>query len=256
MKNLDHYLDTAVEIKIDRPYNSVHPKHEDMIYPVNYGYIEGTVSGDGDEIDAYIIGVHEPLETFKGVVIGIVKRADDNEEKLVVAGRYCFTKEEVLSSIDFTEKYFESTLVMIDDPITFMHHRMNYIHDLCEGLKVHLKAKKDVYNMNYVNLKKGRYLQYYGIPVVTYKDIDIGFNIDSCFIEVFYEKERACKWLESYDDTYYFEMYGFKSCKDVEPTREGIMACDEEKIGIAVYIPYHLYHIELIEEILGRFYSV
>lgn len=53
MNNLE-YLDKTLEIKIDRPMGSKHPKHG-FIYPINYGYVPNTISGDGEELDAYII---------------------------------------------------------------------------------------------------------------------------------------------------------------------------------------------------------
>jgi len=49
-KTLDHILDSH-EIVIDRPQGSAHPKVSDMIYPFDYGYLKGTSSGDGNEID-------------------------------------------------------------------------------------------------------------------------------------------------------------------------------------------------------------
>ena len=62
------YLGEIVEVKIDRVMGSKHPKHG-FIYPVNYGYIPNTISGDGEELDAYVLGVFEAVENFKGKVI-------------------------------------------------------------------------------------------------------------------------------------------------------------------------------------------
>ena len=56
MNNLE-YLNKTLEIKIDRPMGSKHPKHG-FIYPINYGYVPNTVSGDGEELDAYVLGVY------------------------------------------------------------------------------------------------------------------------------------------------------------------------------------------------------
>lgn len=77
------YLNKIVEVRMDRPMGSKHPK-KGFIYPVNYGYIPNTVSGDGEELDAYVLGVHEPLDTFKGKVIAIIHRLNDDDDKLVV----------------------------------------------------------------------------------------------------------------------------------------------------------------------------
>src|SRR5437868_11117043 len=83
--DLNSYLGKQVTVVIDRPLGSRHPTEADLWYPVNYGYVPGTLSGDGQEVDAYLLGVYEPVERADGVVIGIIIRADDNEDKLVVA---------------------------------------------------------------------------------------------------------------------------------------------------------------------------
>ena len=53
-----------VKVVVDRPLGSYHPKHKDMHYPINYGYIEGIIALDGEEQDAYIIGVDEPVRNL------------------------------------------------------------------------------------------------------------------------------------------------------------------------------------------------
>ncbi len=103
----------VVTVIIDRPLNSVHPKHKDLIYPINYGYIENIFASDGDEQDAYVLGVDVPISTFTGVIIAIVHRNDDVEEKWVVAPKdNSFTLEEVKNAIYFTEQYYDSEIRM------------------------------------------------------------------------------------------------------------------------------------------------
>ena len=74
-----------VKVVVDRPLGSYHPKHKDMYYTINYGYIEGRIAPDGEEQDAYIIGVDEPVKEFVGRIIAIIHRNNDIEEKWVVA---------------------------------------------------------------------------------------------------------------------------------------------------------------------------
>ena len=45
-----------------------------MYYPVNYGYIEEIMALDGEEQDAYILGVNEPVGKFTGKIIAIVQK--------------------------------------------------------------------------------------------------------------------------------------------------------------------------------------
>ena len=83
MTNSKDFLNCSVEVKIDRKMGTAHPKHG-FIYPVNYGYIPNTISGDGEELDCYILGIHEPLETFTGKCIAIIHRTNDNDDKLII----------------------------------------------------------------------------------------------------------------------------------------------------------------------------
>ena len=100
-----------VKVIVDRPLGSYHPKHKDMYYPVNYGYIPGVMAPDGEEQDAYILGVNEPLKAFVGKVIAVIHRFDDVEEKWVVAPENAsFTKEEIFRQVAFQEQYFQTEI--------------------------------------------------------------------------------------------------------------------------------------------------
>lgn len=101
-----------INVIVDRPLGSKHPDY-DMIYPVNYGYVEGVFAGDGEEQDAYILGVNEPVEKFSGNLIAIVHRLNDNEDKWVVApDGMNFTPDEINNILYFQEQYFESEILM------------------------------------------------------------------------------------------------------------------------------------------------
>lgn len=100
-----------VKVTVDRPMGSYHPKHKDMYYPVNYGYIEGIMAPDGEEQDAYILGINEPVKEFTGKIIAIIHRFDDVEEKWVVVPKdISFTKEEIMEQVKFQEQYFKSEI--------------------------------------------------------------------------------------------------------------------------------------------------
>lgn len=96
-----------VKVTIDRPLGTYHPKHRDICYPINYGYIKGIIAPDGEEQDAYVLGINEPISTFTGKIIAIIHRKDDIEEKWVVApGNASFSEEEIKQAVNFQEKYF------------------------------------------------------------------------------------------------------------------------------------------------------
>ena len=102
-----------VKVIVDRPMGSYHPKHKELFYPVNYGYIEGIIAPDGEEQDVYILGVNEAVNEFTGKIIAIITRLDDVEEKWVVAPEnMTFTKDEMMKQVEFQEKYFKSEIRM------------------------------------------------------------------------------------------------------------------------------------------------
>ena len=106
-------LGNIVKVVVDRPLGSYHPKHKDIYYPVNYGFVEGIIAPDGEEQDAYILGVDVPVKEFVGKIIAIIHRADDVEEKWVVAPEsVSFTKAEIMEQVEFQEKYFQSEIRM------------------------------------------------------------------------------------------------------------------------------------------------
>ncbi|MDE6655506.1 MAG: inorganic diphosphatase [Anaeroplasmataceae bacterium] len=104
-------LNKIVDVIIDRPIHTTHPKHKDIFYEVNYGYIPNTISPvDNEEIDAYVLGVEEPITTYRGRVIAIIHRIND-EDKLIVANQW-FSEEEIIKKTYFQEKYFKSYIEM------------------------------------------------------------------------------------------------------------------------------------------------
>ena len=106
-------IGATVTVTVDRPLGSYHPEYKDMYYPINYGYIEGVMAPDGEEQDAYILGVNEPVGKFTGKIIAIVYRKDDIEEKwVVVPDGVTFSKEEIRRQIHFQKQYFDSEIVM------------------------------------------------------------------------------------------------------------------------------------------------
>ena len=105
----------VVDIEIDRPIGHVHvTKGVILHYTVNYGYIPGITGGDGEEQDVYILGVSVPLDRFHGRIIGAVRRADDNEDKLIAAPEgMTLSREEMAEAVEFVEKYFQSRITTL-----------------------------------------------------------------------------------------------------------------------------------------------
>jgi inorganic pyrophosphatase len=105
------YIGRLVEVEIDRPLGSSHPKHG-FTYPVNYGFVPGVPAPDGDELDAYVLGVSEPRQRFTGRCIAVVHRLDDADDKLVVVPDGIeLSDAEVRRLTQFQEQYFTSTIL-------------------------------------------------------------------------------------------------------------------------------------------------
>lgn len=108
---INDYLNKSIKIKIDRPLGSKHPKHG-FIYPLNYGYVPNTTSGDGEELDAYLLGVFEPVSEYMGKCIAIIHRTNDDDDKLVIVpeGKY-YADDAIDALIEFQEQYFEHIII-------------------------------------------------------------------------------------------------------------------------------------------------
>lgn len=110
MENKD-YLEKTLKIKIDRQFGSKHPKHG-FIYPVNYGYVPNTISGDGEELDAYLLGIFTPVDEFEGKCIAIIHRTNDNDDKLVIVPQGKNYSDDAINALtEFQEQYFEHIII-------------------------------------------------------------------------------------------------------------------------------------------------
>ena len=102
------YLGKKITIKIDRPLGTRHPKHN-FIYLLNYGYVPNTISDDGEELDAYLLGVFDPVKEYHRSVIAIIHRTNDNDDKLVVVpDGVNYTDDQIMALTEFQERFFKS----------------------------------------------------------------------------------------------------------------------------------------------------
>lgn len=105
------FIGKNVSVRIDRPLNSKHPKHG-FVYEANYGYVPNTVSGDGEELDAYVLGVNKPVQEFSGKCIAVIHRTNDDDDKLIIVPeKMNLTDEEIRKFTNFQEQFFESEII-------------------------------------------------------------------------------------------------------------------------------------------------
>lgn len=108
------YLGKDVQVTMDRPLGSNHPKHG-FRYEVNYGFVPDTKAPDGEEIDAYVLGIDIPLEKFSGKCIAVIHRLNDDDDKLVIVpeNKKDMTDDEIIKYTFFQEQYFKITIIRI-----------------------------------------------------------------------------------------------------------------------------------------------
>lgn len=110
--NCVRYIGENVNVVIDRPINSFHPKWKNHRYLTNYGYVPNTISGDGEEIDCYILGENKPLKEYTGKCIALIHRLDDNDDKLIIAPEdKNYTNEQINKLVQYQERYFKGIII-------------------------------------------------------------------------------------------------------------------------------------------------
>lgn len=111
MSNSLSFLGQKLNVVIDRPLGSKHPKH-DFIYEVNYGYVPNTKSSDGEEIDVYVLGLDKPVDKTSGTCIAVIRRTNDDDDKLVITPNgENFSDEEIEKLVEFQEKWFKHEII-------------------------------------------------------------------------------------------------------------------------------------------------
>ena len=120
INEVQEYIGKEIKVIIDRPIGTHHPKFPDLIYLVNYGYVPNTISGDGEELDCYILGEDKPLKEYEGICIAVIHRQNEDDDKLIIAPKdQSFTNDEIKLLTNFQEKYFESEIIRDQNYLEF-----------------------------------------------------------------------------------------------------------------------------------------
>lgn len=137
-KQAHKYLGEIVTIGIDRPIGTPHPKHNHILYPINYGFIPNVLGGDNEELDVYLLGVDEIVSEYEVRIIAIVHRHNDEEDKLVAApANMMFTREEIIKQINFQEQFYNTHIELIDD------FKFSNVKNITDGFSHDIKYSAD-----------------------------------------------------------------------------------------------------------------
>ncbi|MBQ7992110.1 MAG: GNAT family N-acetyltransferase [Solobacterium sp.] len=109
------YLGRTVTVTVDRPYGSFHPHNPNVLYSLNFGYVDELISDDGEFVDAWIYGLYEPAETFRGSVIGIIYHKDGPSRFIVGRIGETYRKEDVMDAVAFDEQYYDTRFIWASD---------------------------------------------------------------------------------------------------------------------------------------------
>ena len=105
------FIGKTVRVRIDRPIGSRHPD-AGFVYPVNYGFLEDVPVHDvGANLDASVLGVSDPVETFRDTCIAVIRRPDDDDKLVVAPPGKDYSDEEILALTEFQERFFEPTVL-------------------------------------------------------------------------------------------------------------------------------------------------
>jgi len=99
-------LIASSELYIDRPRGSVHPRHSDIVYPLDYGYLARTTANDGDGIDVWVGSLSQKTLTAVIYTVDLAKR--DMEVKLLLG---C-TAEEMQMILRYHQRGSQSAMLV------------------------------------------------------------------------------------------------------------------------------------------------
>lgn len=105
---LADWIGREIDVIIDRPLGTIHPREPDTVYAVNYGYVPQTLAPDGHPLDVYVLGADGPLDRCSATVIAIIRRRDDVEDKLVASVAGSWDRTSIALATAFQEQWFDS----------------------------------------------------------------------------------------------------------------------------------------------------
>jgi len=104
-------LVTASNLKIDRPKGTSHPRYPSFIYPLDYGYLEDTRSGDKADIDVWLGSL--PSKAVTALICSVDLEKRDTETKILIG---C-TSEENRVIFNIHNTGYQSAILLVRDEV-------------------------------------------------------------------------------------------------------------------------------------------
>ena len=105
------FIGKNVFIRVDRPLGSRHPQYG-FSYPLNYGFVPGVIAPDGEELDAYLLGIFEPVSSYEGKCIAVLHRLNTEDDKLILVPEGSdYSDDQIRALTDFQERFFQSEII-------------------------------------------------------------------------------------------------------------------------------------------------
>lgn len=75
-------------------------------------WIDAAVREAKEELDAYLLGVFDSVERYKGKCIAVIHRTNDDDDKLIVVpDGVNYTDDQIRALTEFQERFFESVII-------------------------------------------------------------------------------------------------------------------------------------------------
>lgn len=109
-------LGKIVTVIVEHTIGENHPLYPDTQYFANYGYVEEVLKQTGEFQNAYIYGVDEPVDSFRGIVIAMIYRKGEDGSQWVV-GRQGETihHSKIQKLVGFQEQFYDTKFIFADE---------------------------------------------------------------------------------------------------------------------------------------------
>lgn len=105
------FINQTVRIEINNSSIAKYYKVKNS-FPINCGYVQDVLDGDGKQLECYIVGINEERKEFTGKCIAILHQFDNTQDKLIVAPNDIdYTDNQIREILKFKEKNYMNEII-------------------------------------------------------------------------------------------------------------------------------------------------